>query len=401
MASTVLRRGASGQPDPAPGSRAGWLRRWGTWLAPALVFLSIRQISLLVLTWMSAATGIDTGSALTSWDGSWFLALATGGYDDVPARLTDAFGVRTAQTPLAFFPGYPALVAALSWLPGVGVVAAAFAVTTCAGVVASYGLVRLAELVPAGSRQAGLVLVALFAATPMSIVLSMTYAESLFCALAVWCLVGLLRRQWLLAGACCAAAGMVRPTAAALVVAVWLAAGVAVLQGRGSWRPGMAALIAPSGLAGYLTFVAGRTGRWDGWFALQQQGWNSGFDGGSATLRFTTDVLTSAPSLLEVTTVWLLAGALLLLVLCLRDWSRSSAWPLLSYVAAVLAMNLGSSGLMNSKARLLLPAFVLLVPVAIGLARRSTTVVVLTLIGLVAFGAWFGSYLITVWPYAI
>lgn len=401
VASTVLRRAAPGQADLASTPWSGWLLRIGTRLAPALVYLTIRHISLLVLAWMSAATGTSTLSTLTSWDGSWFLALANGGYDDVPAQLIDAFGVRTAQTSLAFFPGYPALVRAVSWLPGVGVTAAAFAVTAGAAVAASYGLVRLAEVVPGGSRAAGLMLVALFAAAPMSIVLSMTYSESLFCALAVWCLVGLLSRQWLLAGVCCAAAGTVRPTAAALIVTVGLAAAVAVLTGRDGWRPWVATLIAPSGLVGYLAFVAGRTGRWDGWFALQQQGWNSRFDGGNATLRFAADVLRTAPSLLEVTTVWLLAGAVALLVLCVRDWWHSPAWPLLGYAAAVLVMNLGSSGLMSSKARLLLPAFVLLIPVAIHLARRKPIVVALTLTGLVAFGAWFGSYLITVWPHAI
>lgn len=401
MASTVLSRAAPGEPPTPATSLRERLRRAGTLLAPALVYLTIRQISLLVLAWMSAATGGSTRGELTSWDGLWFLGLAAGGYDGVPAGLTDAFGSRTDHTALAFFPGYPALVAALSWLPGVGVTAAAFAVTTGAGVATAYGLVRLAELVPRGSRRAGLVLVALFAATPMSIVLSMAYSEALFCALAVWCLVGLLGRQWLLAGVCSAAAGLVRPTAAALAAAVLVAAAVAVVQNRDGWRPWAAALLAPSGLAGYLAFVTTRTGRWNGWFVLQEQGWDSRFDGGSSTLRFTIEVLTTAPSLLEVTTVWLLAGGVLLLVLCVLDWRRSPAWPLLVYAAVVLEMDLGSNGLMNSKARLLLPAFVLLAPVAVGLARRHTATTVLTLTALTAFGAWFGGYALTIWPYAI
>jgi hypothetical protein len=50
---------------------------------------------------------------------------------------------------------------------------------------------------------------------------------------------------------------------------------------------------------------------------------------------------------------------------------------------------------------LLIPAFVLLLPVAIGLARRRTVLLVLTLTTLAGFSAWFGSYAITVWPYAI
>jgi hypothetical protein len=399
VASTVLAASASGQAAPIPS--VARLQRVSALLAPALVYLTIRQVSLLVLVWMSTAIGVSTRSALTSWDGAWFLSLAAGGYDGVPAGMVDAFGERTAQTSLAFFPGYPALVAAVSWVSGVGVTAAAFVVSAGAGVAAAYGLVRLAETVPHGSRRAGLVLVALFAAAPMSIVLSMTYSEALFCALAIWCLFGLLRRQWLLAGVCSAAAGLVRPTAAALVAAVALAGLVAVVRGQDGWRPWLAALVAPSGLIGYLAFVAARTGRWDGWFALQRQGWESRFDGGRATLRFTGRVLTTAPSVLELVTVWLLAGALVLLVLCVLDWWRDPAWPLLVYAATVLAMDLGCSGVMNSKARLLIPAFVLLLPVAIGLARRRTVLLVLTLITLTGFSAWFGSYALTVWPYAI
>ena len=42
------------------------------------------------------------------------------------------------------------------------------------------------------------------------------------------------------------------------------------------------------------------------------------------------------------------------------------AWPLVLYGTLVLAMDLGANGLMNSKARLLLPAFTLLIPAAIG-----------------------------------
>ena len=72
---------------------------------------------------------------------------------------------------------------------------------------AAYGLTRLGELVPGGSRRAGLLLVGLFAAAPMGVVLSMTYTEALFCALTAWALVGVLRRQWVLAGAVHAGGG--------------------------------------------------------------------------------------------------------------------------------------------------------------------------------------------------
>ena len=195
----------------------------------------------------------------------------------------------------------------MAGLPGVGATAAALAVSVVSGIAFAYALVRLAEHVPGGSRRAGLVLVALVAAAPMGVVFSMGYSEALFCALAAWALVGVLQRQWVLAGACCAAAGLVRPTAAALIAAVGLAALVAITRRRDSWRPWAAATLAPLGLAAYLGFVALRTGQWDGWFTLQRRGWGLAFDGGPSTLRFTREVLVTAPSVLEVVTVAVLA----------------------------------------------------------------------------------------------
>jgi hypothetical protein len=367
-------------------------------LAPAITYLAVRELGLLVLQMMAARWNKTVTSALTSWDGQWFLGIAEGGYRNVPPWLVDAFGRRTPETPLAFFPGYPALVRWADDLPGVQLIGAAFTVSLISGLFCAYGLQRLGMNVSGGSRRAGLILVALFAASPMAIVLSMTYSEATFCALAVWSLVGVVERRWILAGLCCTAAGLVRPTAAALVLAVALAALVAVVQRRDGWKPWVGGLIAPVGLLGYLGFVAMRTGQWGGWFAVQQRGWDSRFDGGAATGKFALLILGEPRSVLELATVWILGIALVLLYAGFR--SRVE-WPLLVYAIGVLAMDLGSNGLMNSKARLLLPAFTLLVPAALALAKRRVGTVVGFLAGLALFSAWFGAYAITAWQYAI
>jgi hypothetical protein len=367
-------------------------------LAPALVFLAIRELGLLVLQMMAARWNKSVTAALTSWDGQWFLGIAEGGYADVPRWLVDAFGKRTDETPLAFFPGYPALVRWVDGLPGVDARGAAFTVSLVSGVFCAYGLHRLGSRINGGSSRAGLILVALFAASPMAIVLSMTYSEALFCALAAWALVGVVERHWILAGLCTAAAGLVRPTAAALLMAVGLAALTAVITRRDGWKPWVGGMIAPLGLLGYLGYVAARTGQLDGWFAVQQRGWDSRFDGGAATWKFALANLGEPRSVLELTTVWILLIAIALVVLCFR---RRVEWPLIVYAIGVLAMNLGSNGLMNSKARLLLPAFTLLIPAALALAKRRTTTAVALLSALAVFSAWFGAYAITAWQYAI
>src|SRR5262245_48710216 len=203
----------------------------------------------------------SVSEALRSWDGQWFLAIAGGGYTGVPDGLVDAFGQRSAETPLAFFPGYPTVVrwfAAIDGSGGIGLVTSALTVTIASGVVCSYGLARLGETINGGSRRVGLILVALFAAAPMSVVLSMAYSEAMFCALAVWSLVGLLERRWVLAGVCCSLAGLVGSAGAALVLAVGVAAAFAVVRRRGGWRPWVGGLVAAVARGAGVAGVGGR-----------------------------------------------------------------------------------------------------------------------------------------------
>jgi hypothetical protein len=383
------------------GAPAWTVRRAGALLAPALIFLGIRELGLLVLTWMAARNSQSVSEALRSWDGQWFLAIADGGYAGVPEGLVDAFGRRSGETPLAFFPGYPWLVrwfAAIDGDGGIGLVTSALTVTIVSGVVCSYGLARLGRHLRGGSQRTGLILVALFAASPMSVVLSMAYSEAVFCALAAWAMVGVLERRWILAGLCCAAAGLVRSTGAALILAVGLAALFCVIRDPRSWRAWLGGALAPLGLLGYLAWVGVQTGEWNGWFALQERGWGTGFDGGAATVRFSLDALADARSVLEVTTVALIVVALVLLVVMIV---RKVEWPLVVYAAGVLVMDLASNGLMNSKARLMVPAFTLLVPVAVALAKRTQATFVVTLCGLAVASSWFGAYALTSWGYAI
>lgn len=380
-----------------PGVRSRTLRRVLVALAPGMTYLAVRELGVLVLGWMAGANRTTITSALTSWDGQWYLGIAAGGYNGVPAGLTDAFGRRTAATPLAFFPGYPTLVRWLGYLPGVDLVAAAITVSLVGGVACAYALDRIGRRV--GGRPAvGLVLVALFAASPLAITLSMAYSEALFCALAAWALVGVLERKWLLAGLGALGAGLVRPTAGALVVTVAVAAIVAIVRRRDGFRPWLGLVLAPVGLLGYFGFVAHRTGSLTGWFTLQQQGWNSKFDGGVATVKFGMQVLSTGRSVLEVATVAVLVVAVVLVVVGIR---QRVAWPLVLYGTLVLVMDVGANGLMNSKARLLLPAFTLLLPVAVGLARRRPGTAITVLVGVAVASAWFGAYALVGWQYAI
>jgi hypothetical protein len=394
-------------PRSGPTERAARLGTIGSALAPAGVYLAVRLVGVVVLGLMAAARSSALVPELRSWDGLWMLAIAAHGYDGVPLNLVDAFGRHTADTAYAFFPGYPATVATAGLLTGGNLVVAALLVSAVAGVVAAYGLVALAEalsteagpadLPSGGARRVGLLLVALFAAAPMAVVLNMAYTEALFCALTVWALVGVLRERWLVAGLCAAAAGLVRPTGSSLALAVLLAALVAATRRRGA-RPVFAIVLAPLGLLAYLGYVGWHTGSPTGWFAIQRTGWGSRFDGGASLASFVGRTLADGHELYDLAVLLALAGSLTLLAVAIR---MRLPWPLLVYAAAVLVTVWASDGQIHSRVRLLVPAFPLLIPVAVGLARRRTGTAVAVIVAAALASAWFGGYTLTIWRYAI
>lgn len=364
-----------------------------------MIYLGIRFLGVIVLAVWNPAGAIDR---LTAWDGAWYLRIAESGYD-LGAPL-DAHGHPNPFTSRAFFPAYPALTKWLADASPLSTVLAGLCVSLVSGVVAAYGLARLGRIVRGGSARTGYLLVALFAAEPMAVALSMSYTEALFCALAVWTLVAVLEERWVLAGACCLAAGTVRSTALALVVVVVVAAGVTLLRRHDSWRPVVAIGLAPVGLAACLYWIGLRVRpdasfaeRLRTWTDLERQGWNTAFDGGVSTWNFLRSALVSATGMTLLTAA-VIVGALVLTVVAVV---RRLEWPLLAYAIGVVVLALGSSGLMHAKPRWLLPAFPLLVPVALGLSNRRTSTAVSVVCAAAVVSAWFGAYALVVWKFAI
>ena len=246
-------------------------------------------------------------------------------------------------------------------------------------------------------------MVAIWAVAPSSTVLSMVYAEALFCALAIWALVALVSRRWLTAGLLTLVAGTVRSTALALILAVCAAALLAVIQAARArqpfaqwwralwWRPLAAVLLAPLGLLGYLGYVALATHRLDGWFWVEKHTCHMVFDWGSSTLQVAKGTLLGAPSVADVLVVGAITGAALLLL-----WSLTERIPVYLHVYTIVVVFLAlttSANWISSKPRFVLPAVLLALPLARLLAPVRTSVLV-PLIGVLAVATtWFGLYL--------
>jgi hypothetical protein len=327
---------------------------------------------------------------LGSADGNHYMAIAAHGYTYPAGQLAHA-------SVFSWFPGYPALIDTLAWLPGVSLIAAALVVTSVAGLAAAWGLVVLGGKLTADPR-IGLLMVAIWAVAPGSAVLSMVYAEALFSALAVWAMIALVDRRWLTAAGLTALAGTVRSTAAALVATVAVAALIALIQavrgGRGFgswWRPLVAAVLAPLGLAGYLAYVAVATHRLDGWFWIENHTCHMVFDGGVSTLRVVRSTFMNAPSVAQVLVVLTIIAAVALTL-----WSLTERIPVYLHVYTLLVVAMAlttSANWIGSKPRFLLPALLLALPLARLLAPLRATVLAGLFVVLTVMSTWYGLYL--------
>jgi hypothetical protein len=151
-------------------------------------------------------------------------------------------------------------------------------------------------------------------------------------------------------------------------------------------------------MIGYLLWVGALTGRIDGYFVVQRQGWGSGFDFGWSTARWFLHTWSGDRSAFTILTTWIVLAAIVLLVVGRR---RKMPWQLWLFSLLTVIFVIGSSGVQWDKVRLLLVAFPLLLPIAITVARQRTSTMTLLLLGFVFTGLWFGAYALTVWQFSM
>jgi len=366
----------------------------------ALIFAGIRVLSLA-----TAALLLPRGKfqelhyslqhLMRSWDGGYYLAIAVHGYSYEPGNIR-------YEAILAWFPGYPAAVHAIAWIPGVGPLRAGLGVTIAAGLAAAWGLTRLGMMLT-GDRRVSLLMTALWAVAPGSLVLSMLYSEALFCALAIWSLIALVEQRWLTAAGLTILAGTVRSSALALIAAVTVAALPSLIRAARArqhvaawWRPAAALLLAPLGLLGYWGYVARAVHRPGGWF-LVEKNVDNGFDWGHGTMLALKDAIINGPTASKALILLVIAAAA-----TLAARSLTEHMPVFLHVyTLVIVLTAIATGphFLGSKPRFLLPAMLLGLPLARMLAPARTWVLVPLIAMFAAASTWFSLYLMSVgWP---
>ena len=364
----------------------------------AVVYLGIRALGLVVVAFLLRHGAYQRAHlSLEQWiiggDGTFYRSIAAHGYDHGLIQLTH-------YAIFASFPGYPAAIDSLAWLPGVSIASAGFAVALLAGMAAAWGLATLGLKLTADPR-ISLIMVAIWAVAPGCIALSRVHSEALFCALAVWALVALVDRRWLTAGILVMLAGTVRSTALALVAAVVVAVVLALIQAARTrqrigawWRPVAALLLAPLGLLGYWGYVAWVTRRPDGWFWIQEHRFGISFDWGKSTIRAIPGAFLDQLSVAELLVVLAILGAV-----ALTAWSLTERIPVYLHVYTVVVAMMAftiSANWLSEKPRYFLPAVLLALPVARLLAPLRTSILVPLIAALTLASTWIGVYLLVI-----
>jgi hypothetical protein len=224
----------------------------------ALGLWAVVHVPLVVLAWAagwvyrSTPGDVPLTGAFEHWDAPLYRNIAQYGY----------FSPHSVAHNVAFFPGYPLVLAAAhlilrNW------VLSELAVSGVAGCFAVVSLARLA-----GNHRVVLYLLTM----PAAVFLTVGYTESLFLALAIPAWRAAARGRWYRAALLAGLAGVVRPDGAFLICALVV---MALTGPRGERLLNAAtACLALTGPAAYEVYLWASTHAWNAWSKAMQAGWD-------------------------------------------------------------------------------------------------------------------------------
>lgn len=264
---------------------------------------------------------------LFHWDSNYLRGIALHGY----------FSERSADTWVAFFPGYPLVsrgVAQLVDPTGPSSQAVTFAmwlVVTIASLIATILLFRVAEQRLSARGAVGAT--ALFILGPYALFLAASYSEALFLAFAVGAWLCGSRDRWLAAGLLAAAASATRPNGiflACAIVVMYLVrrreAGKPIL----SWNL-VAAALGFTGTVAYFVYLSLNTGSLLSW-SQSQAAWHRSLQWPWETLYQTAGRVIYASSLDRQIQFGLDIVFAVILVAGIVYFVRTKRWPEVTYL---------------------------------------------------------------------
>ena len=198
-------------------------QRW--WLAVIAIFVASRVVTTSLLLGFASIQGQNpwTGpqpdyfSFAKIWDGHWYFIIAIAGY---PTELPVTEAGHVAENAWAFMPGYPAVVRAVMMLTTLDFAVAGVLVTLAFSMGAALMLYRVMHLVLPPTT--ALFAVAIFCFAPLSAILQVSYAESMYLFLLMLALFWLMKRQYWALLPVIAVMSLTRPSGLAFALALGL-----------------------------------------------------------------------------------------------------------------------------------------------------------------------------------
>jgi Gpi18-like mannosyltransferase len=320
------------------------------WLFPLAVFAATW---LLILATWHISDAIDGQSHPWTWH---FLIMDSGFYRGIAQH-----GYSGDRARGAFFPLFPLLIHAASYLTG-GDYLIAGLITAIAGGAASAVAVWALAVRVRGRRVADRA-VLLYCFFPGAMTFGILYSEPLAVAIAAAALLALLDRRWLIAGILGALGTAEHSTLMVLFVVAAVAAGQAIWTRR-EWRALIAPALTPLGILAFFAYERHHYHNFFYWFWVEKKGWHQHFDWGSHTFRVMLGLAPEDPhhkAFVVLLTVMFLAGvAGIALMLAARLPLLLTLFGILTILLAVTSSDGGA------KPRFIWTAF----PIFIGAAAK-------------------------------
>lgn len=327
------------------------------WFFAILIFAGVSALRLFIVARLADAKDQTLEKVLTRWDAIHYIGIANGGYfENMDPNALDGYHSR-----LAFFPLFPFLLRLTHEFTGLEYVWAGLLINSIAGALLVAAVMAVVKHMGWGLWVQG-VAGATIAGAPMALTYNMLYTEAMFGALSLWALWAMMERRWFLAGVLVFFTGLTRLTAVDLWI-VFLV--VVVAWGLRNWKAWLALVLSPLGLIGYITFVNWHTADAGGYFGIQEKGWGSAFDLGKSTWEYLTWIFNRNSD------SWIvIIGFTILFTVALVIFSFGKMpWPVWLFGFGVAMNVILSNGTFTARPRLLLPATICLLPLAITYAR--------------------------------
>jgi len=329
-----------------------------------------------LIVWIAGIFGFrDWARLLRRGDGTWYLWIAENGYS--VGQLLGDTDFYSPKSDYVFYPMLPGLARVIS-VSGLSIQHSAMLVTSASTVIAAVLLHRF--LLSYYSTFVSIAVPAMWVFQPFAVVLISVLTESLFALLSILTLHAVLNRNYLLAIFSVIAVSLTRTTGAAIAVTVFTYVLYETWQQHKSFlklKGEELALLFTCLISPLLwpAYVATQLGRWDAYFYLQGEQWNSRFDGGISFVKKTIKSLNIFDGEGTATRSQIIAisSVVVLLLLLLLILNRE---PLLIWLPTlgVIAMAAVQAGWFSVKQRFFVPAFFLFIPVAKWLETQNVFV---------------------------